>query len=129
MEIFKLVGRILVDGEEANKSISKTDGNAKKLSSRLGDGIKTAGKWGLGLTTAAVGVATSAFAMTQKVTEGFDKISKGAQKVGITTDAYQEMDYWASQNGLSSDNMEKAVGRLNQRIGMAADGNLSLIHI
>lgn len=123
MEIFKLMGRILVDSDEANKSISKTEGKMKGLGKKFSGGLKTAAKWGVGLTTAAVGVGTAAFAMTDKLTQGFDAISKGAQKVGITTDAYQEMDFWASQNGLSSDNMEKAVGRLNQRIGAAADGN------
>src|SRR5690625_6392438 len=33
------------------------------------------------------------------------------------------MEYWASQNGISTSAMERAVGRLNQRMGMAADGN------
>src|SRR5690625_1428783 len=43
--------------------------------------------------------------------------------MGVSTDFYQEMDYWAGQNGISSDNMTKALERLNQRMGRAADGN------
>lgn len=123
IEIFKLFGRILVDNDEANKSISKTDKEAKGLGERLGSGIKTAAKWGAGIITAAGAAGTAAFAMATKTAAGFDDISKGAQKAGIATDFYQEMDFWASQNGLSQGNMEKAVGRLNQRIGAAADGN------
>lgn len=89
----------------------------------MGRGIKTAGKWAIGIGVAAAGIATAAFAMTNKITKGFDEIAKNSTKLGISTDAYQEMDYWASQNGISSGNMEKAIGRLNQRIGAAKDGN------
>lgn len=123
IEIFRLFGSIFVDNDEANKSISRTEKNADSLSKRLGNGIKTAGKWALGLGAAAAGVATAAFAMTKKVTGNFDDIAKASQRLGITTDFYQEMNYWANQNGISASSMERAVGRLNQRIGMAADGN------
>lgn len=123
IEIFKLFGSIFVDTDEANKSMGKTEKKTEGLAKKLGNGIKTAGKWALGLTTAAIGIGTAAFAMTNKVTKGFDEIAKNSTKLGITTDAYQEMDYWASQNGISQGNMEKAIGRLNQRIGAAKEGN------
>src|SRR5690625_213964 len=87
------------------------------------NGIKTAGKWALGITTAAAGVTAAAFAMTKKVTGSFDDIAKNARKMGVSTDYYQEMEYWASQNGLSHENMEKSMKRLNQRLGQAVNGN------
>src|SRR5690625_3629158 len=89
----------------------------------MGKGIKTAGKVARGITTAAVGIGAAAFAMTKKVTSGFDDIAKNARKMGISTDYYQEMEYWASQNGLSHENMEKSMKRLNQRLGQAVEGN------
>src|SRR5690625_5035717 len=89
----------------------------------MGKGIKTAGKWALGITTAAVGIGAAAFAMTKKVTAGFDDIAKNSRKMGVSTDYYQEMEYWASQNGLSHENMEKSMKRLNQRLGQAVEGN------
>lgn len=91
--------------------------------SKLGSFGKTAGKVALGavagLTTALVG----AFAATKKVTGAFDDIAKNSRKMGVSTDYYQEMEYWASQNGLSNENMEKSLKRLNQRIGEARNGN------
>jgi len=123
IEIFKLFGSILVDSDEANKSISKTGKESEGLASKMGKGIKTAGKWALGITTAAVGIGAAAFAMTKKVTSGFDDIAKNARKMGVSTDYYQEMEYWASQNGLSHENMEKSMKRLNQRLGQAVEGN------
>ena len=123
LEIFSLFGSIFVDNEEANKSISKTEEKAGGLASKLGGGIKTAAKWSGALVAGAAAAGAAAFAMANKTTQGFDKISKNSTKLGITTDTYQEMSYWASQNGISSADMEKAVGRLNQRIGLALDGN------
>lgn len=102
--------------EDAEK---RTDG----FGSKLGSFGKTVGKVALGavagLTTALVG----AFAATKKVTEGFDDIAKNSRKMGVSTDYYQEMEYWASQNGLSHENMEKSMKRLNQRLGQAVEGN------
>ena len=57
MEIFRLVGSILVDSSEADKSIQKTGDNAKSLSSKLGDGLKKVGTAAAGIATAAAGAA------------------------------------------------------------------------
>ncbi|MDN6326450.1 MAG: hypothetical protein L0J48_00335 [Alkalibacterium sp.] len=61
--------------------------------------------------------------MATSTAEAADEVHKGSQRMGISTDAYQELDFWASQNGMSQQDMEKAVGRLNQRMGDAANGN------
>lgn len=53
MEIFKLFGSIFVDTDEAEKSISSTDEKATSFARKLGDGIKTAAKWGAGVAAAA----------------------------------------------------------------------------
>lgn len=123
MEIFRLFGRIMIDDKEAQSSLSKTEKNAEGLAKRFGGMIKTAAKWGAAIVGAATAAATAAFAATNRITQGFDTIAKHSAKLGISTDAYQEMSYWASQNGISIQSMERAVGRLNQRIGLAATGN------
>ena len=123
MEIFRLFGRIMIDDKEAQSSLSKTEKNAEGLAKRFGGMIKTAAKWGAAIVGAATAAATAAFAATNRITQGFDQIAKHSAKLGISTDAYQEMSYWASQNGISIQSMERAVGRLNQRIGLAATGN------
>ena len=56
--LFKLVGDIYVNNDEANKSIQKTDDKAQKLGSTLLSGVKTAAKWG----AAIAGAATTAVA-------------------------------------------------------------------
>lgn len=98
-----------------------------KSSSSFGSSLKKAGKVAaVGIAavgTAAVAMGTAAFAATKKVTDGFDHIAKTSRKMGVSSDFYQEMDYWAGQNGVSQANMEKSMQRLNQRVGEARGGN------
>ena len=53
VEIFRLVGSIFVDNEQANKSISKTDEKAQGVGKTLLGGIKKAGKWGAAIVAGA----------------------------------------------------------------------------
>ena len=92
----------------------------KGTSSKIGGFAKTVGKVGAGavvaLGSAAVGAAFKTAAMG-------DEIAKTAPKLGVSTDQLQEMQYWAERNGVSSDQLERAVGRLNQRIGDGTEGS------
>ena len=69
MEIFKLFGSILINSGEAEKSIQKTDSKAQKLATTLGNGIKTAAKWGAGLAAAAAGAAVAVVGALLKIDE------------------------------------------------------------
>ena len=53
MEIFKLFGSILIDNDDANKSIRKTEQNAEGLGQKFQNGIQTAGRWGKAIATGA----------------------------------------------------------------------------
>ncbi|WP_117168876.1 phage tail protein [Paraliobacillus sediminis] len=124
LELFKIAGKIDLTGQkEANSALDGIDKKVGGLGSKMGKTAKKVGKAGLLIGGAMVAAGTAAFAMVEKTTQGFDRIAKTAPKLGITTDALQEMEYWAGQNGISSQTLERAVGRLNQRMGLAAEGN------
>lgn len=123
MELFRLFGSVVIDNDDAIKSLKEADKQArdsKRAFRDMGDTIKKMGKIAavgvIGATTALVGLA-------KKSAAAGDEIHKGSQRMGISTDAYQELDYWAGQNGMSQENLEKGVGRLNTRLGEAAAGN------
>lgn len=104
---------------------SKFDSGLRKGESRLqrfGGGLVKAGKVAAGAGAAVAAVGAAAFGAASKVAAAADKVDKGSRRIGVSTDAYQELSYWASQNGIDHGSMERAVGRLNQRIGKAADG-------
>ena len=77
-----------------------------------------------GIGTAGFAVVSGAvIGLSNKYATMGDEIAKTSTKLGVSTDSLQEMHYWASQNGISSSALERGVGRLNQRIGRAIDGN------
>ncbi|WP_215113425.1 hypothetical protein [Exiguobacterium sp. s63] len=123
MELFRLFGSVMIDNQDAINKLKESDKRARESSrmfSKMGDAAKKVGK------VVAVGVAAGATAlvgMAQKSAATADAIHKGSQRMGVSMKGYQELEYWASQNGLAQDQLEKGVGRLNQRMGLAAEGN------
>lgn len=117
MEIFSLFGSILMDTSQADKSLAKTESGVKKAASALGSGIKTAAKWGAGIVTAAAGAAASMTAMASSAASTADNIDKMSQKIGISREAYQELDFILSQSGASVDSLKMGVKTLVTQMG------------
>lgn len=112
MEIFKLVGSIMVDSAEANKSIQKTGEKAEGMGKKLASGAKTAAKWAAGVVTAAASVGAAMVAATKSVASDMDAIDKGSQRMGISAERYQELSYAAGLCGVEMSVMEKAAKKL-----------------
>lgn len=112
MEIFKLFGSIAVDNEAANKSISETDKKAGGLAEKFSKGVGTAAKWGTAIAGSAVAVGAAVLGAADKAAQAADEIDKGSIRMGISTDAYQELRYAAGQCGVEMSTMEKAAKKL-----------------
>lgn len=104
-----------------------TEGFAGRTGKRLGSVAKTIGK-GL-VVAAAAGVAAltalgvAAFGAATKTAAHADKLAKTSQRVGMAGEAYQELEYALGQTGLATADTDRVLGRLNQRMGRALDGN------
>lgn len=122
IELFKLLGSILVNNSEANKNIEETDSKAKTLGERLGGGIKTAAKWGAALTGAAAGAGAALFGIAKKSADATDRIDKLSQKIGISRKGFQELEYVLSQNGTDIEKLQVGLKSLTQRMGEAVEG-------
>ena len=90
MDIFKLVGSIFIDTDAADKSLAKTDEKASSVGKTLLNGVASAGKFALGLGTAAAAGATALMGVATKSAETADEIDKMSQKMGISKEGYQE---------------------------------------
>ncbi len=134
------------DGQEALQSLERHAEPASKAMVILRGGIGqvTEGLEGLagragGIGTAmaslgagglAAGAAVGALvlgvgavvAKTREAVETFDKIGESAEKIGVTTDAFQELQYAAMLSGVGAEGMEKALEQLNRRAGETAAG-------
>ena len=115
-ELMVMIG---LDNSDFNRGMDEASSKAGGFG-----GIMKTAALGVAAGTAAVAAAGAALlAFASRTSAAADEIDKTSIKLGISTDALQEMDFWASQNGISQGTLERAVGRLNQRIGMAAEGN------
>ena len=106
LEIFRLVGSVFVDTDEANKSLQKTDKNAESFGKTLLNGIGTAAKWAAGIAVAtgavAAGFATSAvksYAEYEQLVGGIETLFKEGADIVIRNSeaAYKTAGITASQ--------------------------------
>lgn len=90
VEIFKIFGSIFVNNDEANKSISETEKKSKGVASTLGNGIKTAAKWG----TAMVGGAVAGVGALSSVAESTReyRTEMGKLDTAFTTNKFSAAD-------------------------------------
>ena len=112
MEIFKLFGSILVDSEQAEKSIQKTDDKALDLGKTLSNGAKKAGEFGLAVAGGAVAAGTAMLAVANDTAKTADEIDKASIRMGISAESFQELKYAAEQSGVSVGDLEKAAKKL-----------------
>lgn len=90
VEIFKLFGSIFVNNDEANKSIAETEKKGKGVAATLGNGIKTAAKWG----TALVGGAAAGVGALSAVAESTReyRTEMGKLDTAFTTNKFSAAD-------------------------------------
>lgn len=112
MEIFKLIGSVMVDTADAEKSIQKTGDKAEGLGNKLADGAKTAGKWALGVAGAAAAVGTAMVAAAKDTAATADTIDKASQRMKMGAESYQELAYAAQLSGVEMSTLERAAKKL-----------------
>ena len=127
IELFKLVGSIMVNSDEANKSISKTEKNAEGVGNKFKSGIKTAAKWGAGVAVAAGTAITGMTKMAKSTAAHADEIDKMSQKLGMSKEGYQEWDYVLSQSGMEISSLQAGMKKMSNSIDDAKNGSASAI--
>jgi hypothetical protein len=80
-----------------------------------------------GIAATGVGLLTAAFAsMFIKLGNTVEQLDNTAARLLITTEQVQQLQFVASQSGLSFGSMETAIFMLNRQIASAAEGNKQL---
>lgn len=122
LEVFKLFGSIMVNNDEANKSISKTEEKASGLAKKFVSGVGTAAKWGAAVVGAAAAGGAALFGMANKAAGTTDRIDKLSQKIGISRQGFQEWEFILSQSGMDIEKMQTGLKTLNTRMAEAEKG-------
>lgn len=112
MDIFKLVGSVFVNTDEANKSLAKTDETAEGVGGTLKGMGEKAGKAAMAVGAAAVAGGAALVGMANKAAAAADEVDKGSIRMGVSTDYYQELAYAAGQSGVEMGTLEKAAKKL-----------------
>lgn len=127
MELFRLFGKIAIENSEAIEAMDETTEQSHSLGESLKAGIATVVKWGAAITTAAVAAGTAVVAFATKAASAGDNIDKMSQKIGISRQAYQELDFICSQSGTSVDTLQMGIKTLTNQMQSAADGTQSAV--
>lgn len=112
MDIFKLVGSVFIDTNEAEQSLSKVDEKAEKTGVNIAGMAGTFGKAALGIGAAAVTAGAAVYGLANNAAQSADEIDKGASRMGVSTTYFQELRYAAGQCGIEMGTMEKAAKKL-----------------
>lgn len=116
MNLFKLVGSVFIDNEEANKSISKTDSQAESLAQKFVKGATTAAKWGAGIATAAVGMATAVGGAMVKVA---NDTREYRNEIGKLETAFESSGYSATTAKNTYQELQSILGETDQSVEAA----------
>lgn len=123
MEIFKLFGSVLVETSGADEALDKTGKKSEGLTTKIGNFIKTAAKWAVGLGTSVAAAGVTVFKLASEAAETADTIDKMSQKLGMSRKSFQEWDYVLSQNGMSIEGLESGMETLSFKIAEAVENS------
>jgi len=112
MDIFKLVGSVFIDTDEANKSLSKTDKKAEETGGKLVTLGKTAGRIGAAVVAGSAVAVTGMVSMAKSFASTADQIDKASIRMGISAESYQEYAYAAELAGVETTTLESAAKKL-----------------
>ncbi len=112
MNIFTLMGTIMVDSDKANRSIQKTDSKIEKLAKGFKSGVGTAAKWGAGIAAGASVAIGALVATGAKFADTTDRVDKFSQKMNLSREGFQEWEFILSQSGSSIDSMQSGLSKL-----------------
>lgn len=112
MNLFKLVGSIFVDTEEANNSLSKTDQKASSVGETLGKVGQGAVTVGTAVIGSAAALGTAMVSMASSSAQSMDVIDKASQRMNISAEAYQELAHAANLSGVEMGTLEQAAKKL-----------------
>ena len=85
MDLFKLVGSIFIDTEEANDSLAKTDKKATSVGETLGKVGKGAAVVGTAVIAGASAVGSAMVDMASDSAQTMDVIDKASQRMDISS--------------------------------------------
>ena len=119
MNVFDLFATLSLDTSQYEEALDSSEQKASTFASKLGSGLKTAGKigaTGVALTgTALVGLGKSFVDGVTDVGQYADAIDKNSQKLHMSAESYQEWDFVMQHYGTSIESMSATMKTLTNQ--------------
>lgn len=131
-ELFKLVGRVMVDNSGANQALDETDRKAQDTTGNMGNMIDKLKGWASAAGAAIAGSAIvkgvqQIWNISTQVAEAGDNVDKSAQKFMLSRQAYQEWAYVAQRCGFDIGQLGSAIGDLSKKVGEGNEETLAAL--
>ena len=131
-ELFKLVGRVMVDASGANQALDGTDKKAQGLTGSLGGYMDKLKNWAAAAGAAIAGSAIvkglkEVWDISSQVAEAGDNVDKASQKFMLSRQAFQEWSFVAQRSGFDINQLGQAVVDLSKKVGEGKEDILSVL--
>ena len=131
-ELFKLVGRVMVDASGANQALDGTDKKAQGLTGSLGGYMDKLKNWAAAAGAAIAGSAIvkglkEIWDISSQVAEVGDNIDKASQKFMLSRQAFQEWSFVAQRSGFDINQLGQAVVDLSKKVGEGKEDILAVL--
>lgn len=131
-ELFKLVGRVMVDASGAIQALDGTDKKAQNVTNGLGGYMDKLKSWAQAAGAAIAGSAIAkavkeVWDISSQVAATGDNIDKASQRFLMSAQAYQEWDYIAKMSGTTIESVGAAVYELSKKVAEGGDETLALL--
>lgn len=131
-ELFKLVGRVMVDASGADQALDGTDKKAEGVANSLGGYMDKLKGWAQAAGAAIAGSAIAkglkeVWDISSQVAEIGDNIDKASQKFMLSREAYQEWAFVAERSGFEIETLGNAVVDLSKKVGEGKEDILSVL--
>ena len=125
MNVFDLSAVLTLDKSGYDKGLSEASNQTESFGSKLKTGIATAAKWGAAIAGGATIAGAALVKFSESSASTADNVDKMSQKIGISRQAYQELDFIFSQSGASVDSLQMGMKSLVSAMDGAASGTAS----
>lgn len=128
-ELFKLIGRVIIDTFGANQALDETNDKAEKTTSEIGQYVEKLKNWAAGLLTVSSVVSglKKVWEVSAQVAELGDSIDKNSKKFLLSTQAYQKWMYIGEHYSFTIEQVGNAVVDLSKKVGSGSEDVLAML--
>lgn len=108
--------------DDVQKGMEKAEKTSTSFGSKMKNGFAAVAKGAAGLAAGVTAAAAAVVKLTTSAAATTDRIDKMSQKIGISREAFQEMDFIMSQSGGSVESLQAGMKTLRTSMQAAANG-------